>query len=116
MNFRWLWLDHFPPGMELTEAQRAEARERARKHRLRDQSYRGSAKAAGRLAGIMAGILSLAFCFWIYMLVGMRLRTAVQMPVQVFGTLLFQGLLWLSISLAMNRSRVPYIRKALNDM
>jgi hypothetical protein len=116
MNLRWLWLDHFPPGMELTEAQKAEAKKRARDHRREEPAYRGSFRRAVWIAGVWAGVLSLAFALWMVMLIGWKLRTGQYVIVHLSGILVFQGLLWMGIALALQRSRAPYIRKALCDM
>lgn len=116
MNLRWLWLDHFPPGMELTEAQRLEAKKRAREHRLVDQNYRGTGKAMWRTAAFISGLLSLLFCLWLYGLLAYRLRTHWHVVALVTGILMFQALIWMGIALAVYRTYAPYIRNALCDM
>jgi hypothetical protein len=116
MNLRWLWLDHFPPGMELTEAHRAEARKRAREHRLVDRNFRGTAGQIGRIVGVCVGWLIAAFLAWIFLLLSFRGRAAGYIVANVTGILVFQGFIWLSIAYATHVTYRPYIRKALCDM
>lgn len=116
MNLRWLWLDHFPAGLDITAPQRKEAKRRARAHRKREKNFRGSLGVATQFIGFMTTVLSLAFMAWMFMLVTLKLRTAGFVTALVTGTLLFQALLWITITYALHRTSVPYVRKALCDM
>ena len=116
MNLRWLWLDHFPAGMELTDAQRAEVKRRAFEHRFKDPRYRRSSRTFARIAWGFAVPLSLAFMVWVWLLVGVRPPFPWNGIGNVAGILLFQASLWMGIAYGLHRSSVFYVRKALCDM
>lgn len=116
MNLRWMLFDCFPPGMELTESQRAEARLRAREHRKREQNYRGTGKAMWRTTVLISGLLTLIFCLWLTGLLAYRPRTFLFVVLLTTGILTFNSLIWMGIALAVYRTYAPYVRKALCDM
>ena len=116
MNLRWLWLDHFPPGMELTVEQRVAAMKRAREHRKQEQNYRGTALQTMRVYVFMVVPLTVLFVLWVFALISWRLGVVWYVASLVTGILVFNGLIWLCLALSMYRTRGPYVRKALNDM
>lgn len=116
MNFRWLWLDHFPQGLDLTQAQRAEVKRLARAHRKKEFNFRNTGSTVRRLLAMMTIPLSLIFTMWVLILVGWRLPPAMHIISNVGGILLFQAALWTCITYAMYRTSAPYVRKALCDI
>jgi len=115
VNLCWLWLDHFPAGLELTEEQRREVDRRVRQHRLQDQNYRGSARVVARLAGVSMGVLSVLFVIWLFVII--RARMGVLYPVALLaGIMSFIGLIWLSTAWSIHRAKTPYVRKALCEL
>jgi hypothetical protein len=117
LKFQWLWLDHFPPGLDLTAEQRVAARQRARSHRRTQQNYRGAGRNGAIIMIVSASGLTAAFLLWIWLLLGFRGGPPWRaIAANVAGILVFQLLLWLSIAYALWRSHSPYIRRALCEM
>lgn len=62
MNLRWLWLDHFPPGLSLTREERAIVRRRANEIRINNPELKGAHTAFERwflpiaLMGMFSGM------------------------------------------------------------
>ena len=118
MNLRWLWLDHVPPGIELTGAQRREVRHRS--GRLRAENPSTMRKHGSLIAGVIVwsiveAILLLIVVLWVFPMAqslgpGWRLAVIIGLPLVI--CLPF----WLMIAMTFNRSHSPFVRQALNDM
>lgn len=118
MNLRWLWLDHFPAGLELTAQQRLEAKKRAREHRWREPSFARANRRARRVLWVC--ILPLAAIFltwWLRPLwTSWEPQGIAKLILDLPSPVAFIGLQWAAIAYAANRSNAPFIRKALGDM
>lgn len=113
MNLRWLWLDHFPAELDLTDEQKRSARSRASLHRKREPNYRGAGR---RYALTFLPIFLFAFALyylWLQHLIETR-RVGTQSPLIV--GLVCCALMYAPMAFALHRTRTPFIRRALRDM
>jgi hypothetical protein len=113
MNIRWLWLDHIPPELDLTEPQRGEVVKLARDKRRKDPRFRGTQRGARRLLVLTVTPLAILFTFWVFILVHLRLRTQWHILSNLTGILLFHALTWTCIAWAIYRTNAPFVRWAL---
>ena len=105
MNVRWLWFDHFPAELELTQDERARAVLLANAHRKREPKYRGAGRRAD-LIGLMAGLPILgAYMLWRLGPGGSR---------SSFLPMILA--LYVISALAAYLTRRPFIRHALREM
>jgi hypothetical protein len=116
MNLRWLLLDHVPPGVDLTHAERREVGRRAGALMFADRlSARQNlivtavVVAAGAAAlAILWGITRIPWSSVSGSWVGMAVIAVIPAGV----TFVF----WFAVAVTVNRLRSPFIRRALNEM
>ena len=112
MNVRWLWFDHFPPELDLTNEQKRSVRARASLHRKREPNYRGAGR---RYAFVVLPLFLVAFAsyyLWLDHLIRSR-TTNTQSPfiVGLLPSVIVYGI----IAFALHRTRTPFVRRALRD-
>ena len=105
MTLRWLWMDHVPPELDLTRAERKQVRRMAAAHRRRDPKYYGA-----HLIRLQACIPILAVAFLVLSANSVWIQRIPAPGIVMFMFVLYPGMAW-----AMHRSRRPFIRKALID-
>ena len=113
MNLRWLWLDHIPPELDVSDVQRAEIGRLAYQKRVKEPRFRKSNRRNARMLLLAVVPLALVFTGMIFALIWVRLGTAWNIVTNITGILLFNGLLWFCISWAWYRTNAPYVRWAL---
>lgn len=119
MNLRWLWLDHFPAGMKLSDEERKAVRKLAHRLRAQDPRYRGTRRRAALLALATIGPLSIVFLLWMCwpLFAGKPFSSAwANITSNAMAPIVFNALLWLCIAWTIDRTTTPFIRRALCDL
>lgn len=113
---RWLWLNHVPPGIVLTSAQKAEVSRRVREMGPGQRRFTAlSWRMLVRLIPAMLGLL-LAFAAWLVWLIRARPAGGMMISLNLAGILLFQVLVWVIIAWSINRAIGPLVWRALNQI
>jgi len=119
MNLRWLWLDHFPPELDLTAEQRKEANRRARLIGAAHPKLGGARKRAAQMVIGWSIALSIVFTAWVLRSQWMPWKPTsrtVNILLSVFSPILFNALVWGVIAMSVNRAAAPFVRAALSTM
>jgi len=115
MNLRWLWYNHVPPGVELTQDQEREMRRRIKTIR-RAKPFMANVVATLVAAFGGAGVTAALFGIGMHYLVRHRPAGITYAVDVVTITLGYMILLQVVIAAAIGRYSAPFVRAALNEM
>src|SRR5688572_9319844 len=113
MNVKWLWLDHFPAGLETTAQQRLEARKRARQHRRREPNFAGANRRARRILLAWVPALAIIFVVWCFRPLWLSWKPSGLADGMLWGLspVVLNAVCWTVIAYAINRSNAPFVRR-----